>query len=60
MADIPQVPEWLARKISAFIARTPSGQATLSWTQHRIASFDLREVGKIRDNERDEIATTPR
>jgi hypothetical protein len=47
MADIPEVPEWLARKISNAIRTTNAGQAILNWNEHRVASYDLREVGKV-------------
>ena len=52
MADLPEIPEWLAKKISAFIRASANGQVTLSWTQHQIASFDFREIGKIAHNSR--------
>jgi len=47
VAEIPEIPDWLAKKISAAIRSMGSGQAMVSWTQHRVASYDIREVGKV-------------
>jgi hypothetical protein len=47
VADVPEVPDWLARKITAFIRGARSGQITLNFTQGRVESFDLREHGRV-------------
>jgi hypothetical protein len=54
MADLREIPEWLARKISQFIKAARSGQVALNFTQGRVQSFDLREHGRVEQNGTDE------
>lgn len=51
MADLPELPSWLARKISLFIQNARTGQITLNFTDRRIqGGYVLQESGRIRDN----------
>ena len=47
MADVPDVPEWLAIKITRFIRGARTGQVVLNFTEGRVQTYDLRESGKI-------------